>query len=154
ELPEPIVAPLDSAPQVLGPTTPSTAMSAEDCRSVTAELVAGPKTPSTAIEAPAAFSRVCRVLTALPRSPWRSLGWDWDESPDPDDDPDRAPQVLGPTTPSTAMPAEDWWFLTACSVRDPKTPSTASDAPWSFSCCCRWETASPRAPRRSLTSAY
>src|SRR5699024_3602642 len=62
-----------------------------------------------------------------------------------------APQVLGPTTPSTPMPARDCGFFTARRVAEPKTPSTVSEAPRALSRSCRCETAAPRAPTRSLT---
>src|SRR5699024_8860304 len=48
----------------------------------------------------------------------------------------------------------DWWFLTARRVAEPKTPSTASEAPWAFRRVCRCFTAAPRAPSRSLTLLY
>src|SRR5690625_2347537 len=74
--PPPMVVDPFSAFQVLGPTTPSTPIPAADCRLRTAVLVAGPKDPSTAMDAPRSLSLVCRVRTAWPRPPWRSMGWE------------------------------------------------------------------------------
>src|SRR5699024_9795725 len=108
-----------AASQVLGPTTASTPMPAADCSARTAFAVPRPKMPSTEIEAPRSLSLLCRVLTASPRSPWRSFGWDDGldgldgldgcEGADGADPPIRVPllsaaQVLGPTTASTPMP--------------------------------------------------
>ena len=61
---------------------------------------------------------------------------------------------MGPTTPSTAMRAEDCWAFTARRVAGPKEPSTAIEAPCAFSRCWRWDTAAPRAPWRSFTEVY
>src|SRR5690625_2357324 len=128
-----------SAFQVLGPTTPSTPIPAADCRLRTAVLVAGPKDPSTAMDAPRSLSLGCRARTAWPRSPWRSLGCepgDGAEVPPPPPpmvvDPFSAFQVLGPTTPSTPIPAADCRLRTAVLVAGPKDPSTAMDAPRSL----------------------
>src|SRR5699024_10769302 len=133
--PEPIEVPLPSAAHVLGPTTASTPMPALDCRARTAEAVAEPNTPSTRRDAPEALSCFCRLVTAAPREPTRSLGCEVLGAVAAV--PVSAPQVLGPTTPSTPMPARDCWLFTARRVAEPKTPSTLSEAPCAFSRSCR-----------------
>src|SRR5699024_6941223 len=124
-------------------------MPAADCTLRTAVRVAGPRDPSTSREAPRSLRLVCRVRTAWPRSPSRSLGCE-DELPEASS----GVQVVVPTTPSTPIREADWWFLTARRVAEPKTPSTASEAPCAFRRVCRCFTAAPRAPSRSLTLLY
>ena len=65
-------------------------------------------------------------------------------------EPARAFHVLGPTTPSTPMPAADCRERTALLVARPNTPSTVREAPEEFSWLWRVRTASPRSPERSF----
>src|SRR5699024_5864307 len=97
--PEPMERPLPSADQVLGPTTAAWLRRALGCRARTAEGVAEPSTPSTRGDAREALSCCCRVGTAAPREPRRSLGGEVLGAVEAV--PVSAPQVLGPTTPST-----------------------------------------------------
>src|SRR5699024_1788842 len=62
----------------------------------------------------------------------------------------RAFQVLGPTTPSTPIPAADCRARTALAVPLPKTPSTAIEAPLAVSADWSVFTAAPRSHWRSF----
>ena len=55
-------------------------------------------------------------------------------------------QVRGPTMPSTASAFSVWYLRTMASVLGPKTPSSAMPHPRSFSRRCAWRTSSPPSP--------
>jgi hypothetical protein len=132
--------PLTRARQVSGPTMPSAPMPSARWKPITAALVLGPKMPSTARPWAGSPERLrnwnssCTPRTASPVLPLDTTMI-------------RAPQVCGPTTPSTVSRSPVWKAFTAASVFGPKIPSTVTGCPRARSKYCKAGTGWPWLPR-------